>query len=82
MGIAGLTSTFQNMLQIIISRLKEPSTYAGASSLLALFGIQIPDSKMQSISQALAALAGVAAIFMSEAKAKSNASSAQSSQNS
>ena len=68
------------MLQIIISRLKEPSTYAGVSSLLALFGIQIPDSKLQSISQALAALAGLAAIFMSE-KAKANASGTQPPQN-
>jgi hypothetical protein len=69
------------MLQIIISRLKEPSTYAGVSSLMALFGIQIPDSKLQSISQALAALAGVAAIFMSEAKAKANATGTQPPQN-
>jgi hypothetical protein len=68
------------MLQIIISRLKEPSTYAGVSSLFALFGVNISDSKMQSISQALAALAGVAAIFLSE-KAKSNATGTQPPQN-
>lgn len=70
------------MLDIIISRLKEPSTYAGVSSLFALFGVQVSDSKMQGISQALAALAGVAAIFMSEAKAKSNATGTQPPQNS
>ena len=68
------------MLQIIISRLKEPSTYAGVSSLFALFGVNISDSKMQSISQALAALAGVAAILLSE-KAKSNATGTQPPQN-
>jgi len=68
------------MLDIIISRLKEPSTYAGISSLLALFGVQVSDSKLQSISQALAALAGVAAIFLSE-KAKANASTSQPPQN-
>jgi hypothetical protein len=60
------------MLDIIISRLKEPSTYAGISSLFALFGVQVSDSKMQGISQALAALAGVAAIFLSEAKNKAS----------
>jgi hypothetical protein len=80
-GIAGLTTTFQNMLQIIISRLREPSTYAGVSSLLALFGVQVSDAKLQSISQALAALAGVAAIFLSE-KTKVNASGTQPPQNS
>jgi hypothetical protein len=69
------------MLQIIISRLKEPSTYAGLSSLTALFGVHISDAKMQSISQALAALAGVAAIFISE-KSKTNASGTQPPQNS
>ena len=68
------------MLQVLISRLKEPSTYAGVSSLFALFGVNISDSKMQSISQALAALAGVAAIFLSE-KAKSNATGTQPPQN-
>ena len=68
------------MLQVLISRLKEPSTYAGVSSLLALFGVNISDSKMQSISQALAALAGVAAIFLSE-KAKTNATGTQPTQN-
>lgn len=69
------------MLQIIISRLKEPSTYAGASSLLALFGVKIPDEKMQIISQALAALAAVAAMLLSE-KAKANATAIQPTQNS
>ena len=68
------------MLQVLISRLKEPSTYAGVSSLFALFGVNISDSKMQSISQALAALAGVAAILLSE-KAKSNATGTQPPQN-
>lgn len=68
------------MLQIIISRLKEPSTYAGVSSLLALFGVKIPDAKMQTISQALAALAAVAAMLLSE-KAKSNATGTQPPQN-
>jgi hypothetical protein len=81
MGIAGLNIYIStNMLQIIISRLKEPSTYAGISSLLALFGVQVSDSKLQSISQALAALAGVAAIFLSE-KTKANASGTQPPQN-
>jgi hypothetical protein len=82
MGIAGLNIYIStNMLQIIISRLKEPSTYAGISSLLALFGVQVSDSNLQSISQALAALAGVAAIFLSE-KANANASGNQPAQNS
>ena len=52
----------------LIERLKEPSTYAGLGGLLALFGVNVQDTAINAISTALAALFGLAAIFMSEKK--------------
>jgi phytoene dehydrogenase-like protein len=53
-------------MKTILTRLREPSTYAGLSALLALGGVHIPEAKFQAITNALAALAAAAAVFMGE----------------
>lgn len=50
----------------ILSRFREPSTWAGLSALLMLFGVNVEQAG--AISQAGAALAGAVAVFMPEAK--------------
>jgi len=53
-------------MKTILARLREPSTYAGLAALLALGGVHIPEAKFQAIANALAAIAGAAAMFMGE----------------
>ena len=53
-------------MKTILARLREPSTYAGLSALLALGGVHIPEAKFQAITNALAALAAAAAMFVGE----------------
>jgi hypothetical protein len=48
----------------ILARLKEPSTYAGVAGLALAFGLS--DVQWAAISTAVAGLAGVAAVFLSE----------------
>jgi len=48
----------------IVSRLKEPSTYAGVASLALAFGLT--DAQWEAISAAVAGLAGLAAMFLME----------------
>ena len=48
----------------ILGRLKEPSTYAGVAGLALAFGLS--DVQWAAISTAVAGLAGVAAVFLSE----------------
>ena len=50
----------------LLSRLKEPSTYAGFSALALAFGLS--DARWAAVSTAVARLAGVAAVFLSEQK--------------
>lgn len=54
------------MIKTILARLREPSTYAGLSALLALGGVHVPEAKLQAITNALAALAAAASIFLGE----------------
>ena len=56
------------ILQWILHRLKEPSTYAGFSALALTFGLS--DAQWAAISTAVAGLAGVAAVFLSEPSKK------------
>ena len=51
----------------LLNRLKEPSTYAGLAGLALAFGLS--DAEWTAISAAVAGLAGVAAVFLSEAPA-------------
>lgn len=52
------------MVSWIVNRLKEPSTYAGVASLALAFGLT--DVQWEAISAAVAGLAGVAAMFLTE----------------
>lgn len=51
-------------MKTIIQRFREPSTWAGVSVLLALFGVNVEQA--QAVAQVGAALAGAAAVFMRE----------------
>lgn len=53
-----------NVVNWVLHRLKEPSTYAGFSALALAFGLS--DAQWAAISTAAAGLAGVAAVFLSE----------------
>ena len=53
-------------MQAIISRFKEPSSYAALTGVLALVGINVDPGLMQQISTALAAIAGIAGCFLKE----------------
>ena len=53
-------------MQAIISRFKEPSSYAALTGVLALVGIYVDPGLMQQISTALAAIAGIAGFFLKE----------------
>jgi hypothetical protein len=57
-----------NIVLWLISRLKEPSTYAGLSVLALTLGLST--DQWTAISAAVAALAGVAAVFLSEKPAE------------
>jgi len=53
-------------MQAILTRFKEPSSYAALTGVLALVGINVDPGLMQQISTALAALAGIAGFFLKE----------------
>ncbi len=57
------------MLQTIINRLKEPSTYAGLAGLAAAMGLGAED--WQTFSMALAGIAGVIAMLLREKSSES-----------
>jgi hypothetical protein len=50
----------------LIKRLREPSSYAALTGVLALIGVNVDPGLMQNVSTALAALAGVAGFFLGE----------------
>jgi len=54
------------MLQMLLKRFAEPSSYAGLGSLLALAGLNLPAGVIQNISVVLAGVAGLVAFFLSE----------------
>lgn len=54
------------MVNFVLHRLREPSTYAGFAGLAAAVGIAEP--LYQAISAVIMAAAGLAAIFLSEKK--------------
>lgn len=54
------------MIDFVLNRLREPSTYAGLAGLAAAVGIAEP--LYQAISAVVMAAAGLAAIFLSEKK--------------
>jgi hypothetical protein len=52
------------MFSALLDRAKEPSTYAGLASIAAAFGVSQP--VYAAVTTAIAALAGVVAIFLKE----------------
>ena len=54
------------MSHALIKRLREPSSYAALTGVLALIGVNVDPGLMQNISTGLAALAGVAGFFLGE----------------
>ena len=58
-------------MNVIFQRLKEPSTYAGIAAFLAGFGLLgLTEHDWNQILGAVAAIAGVAAIFLKEQPAE------------
>ena len=55
-----------SMTDFVISRLKEPTTYAGLGVLLALFHVSIEPGLLQAVATAGIGLAGAAAVAMKE----------------
>ena len=56
------------LLEFVLDRLREPSTYAGLGAILAAAGVHVDDAVLQTSIQALVALAGLAAVLVSERK--------------
>ncbi len=55
----------------ILNRLKEPSTFAGIAAFLAGFGLLgLTETQWNEVFGAIAALAGVAAIFLKEGQSE------------
>lgn len=57
------------MLDYILERLQEDSSYAGLSGLLVMVGVHAPDGATTTIAHTLAALAACAAFFIKQQKA-------------
>jgi len=54
------------MLNFILARAKEPSTYAGLGLILAAAGLHFSSGQTNAIVQLLMALAGVVSMFIPE----------------
>jgi hypothetical protein len=57
------------MLDYILARLQEDSSYAGLSGLLVMVGVHAPDGAVTTVAHTLAALAACAAFFIKQQKA-------------
>ncbi len=57
------------MLTFLLSRLREPSTYAGLGAMLAAVGLHPTQALLGSAVNVAVALAGLAAVLLPEAKA-------------
>lgn len=53
-------------MSYLLSRLREPSTYAGIAAVAAAFGLAIPGEWVQAVSGLGVAVAGVVAVAMPE----------------
>ena len=56
----------EGMLEGLLKRLKEPSTYAGIASIIGLFGIHVAPETWTAIIAVLTAVAGLLAIVLPE----------------
>ena len=50
----------------LVSRLKEPSSYAGIGMLLAALGLHVEDATLQAAIAALCGVAGLVAVLLPE----------------
>jgi NO-binding membrane sensor protein with MHYT domain len=57
------------MIQFLIARLREPSTYAGLAAVLTAAGITYSPDLLDAAVTVAAALAGLAAVLVPESKA-------------
>lgn len=55
-------------MNAFLSRLREPSTYAGVSVLLGVFGVNVAPEIMQPAVQVITGLAALAAVVLREGK--------------
>lgn len=55
-------------MKTILNRAKEPSTWAGFSVLLGLFGVQIAPEMAQGVIQIVTGAAAVGAVLLPESK--------------
>jgi|TARA_R110000823_G_scaffold42227_7_gene110753 hypothetical protein len=53
-------------MNTIFKRLREPSSWASLAAMLALVGVNLPESMMQNITQIGMGVAGVLGFFMSD----------------
>ena len=60
------------IIQIMLSRLKEPSTFAGLGGVLAAVGISLPPEAMTSIITIVGGVAALASMFMKERAEKTD----------
>jgi hypothetical protein len=54
------------LVQILLQRLREPSTMAGLAGLLAAVGISIPGEMVTQITVVIGGIAGIASMMMKE----------------
>ena len=52
-------------MNMILKRLREPSSWASLAAMFALVGVNLPESMMQNITQVGMGLAGILGFFMS-----------------
>lgn len=56
------------IVELVIARLKEKSTWAGLGTIIALVGLKIDPSQLTAISTAVIGLIGVYEVFRKEKK--------------
>ena len=56
-------------MSYLVSRMKEPSTYAGLAALLAAFGLHVDPGIVQAVVAVLTGLAGLASVILGEKSA-------------
>jgi len=59
------------LLNYVVARLKEPSTYAGLAALAGFVGLKITPDTYQAVLQLLVAVAGLVAVLMPDVNGKS-----------
>jgi VanZ family protein len=58
------------LVNYLIDRLKEPSTYTGLGTLLAAFGLHFSDTQVSAIVSLSLAIGGLLSVFLPEGKSQ------------